>query len=222
MPRPFLLLDVDNTLYPRSTGLIDHVDRRIDRFLVERLAVAADEVDGVRRRLWREYGTTLFGLLHRGDIPHAEHDRFAEEYCRYVHDIDHAALLDASPALAAMLERIPMQKVAITNGSIAHATAVLERLGVRQVFFRVFALEHLGWVPKPYVHAYQRVLGALHARGRDCVLVDDVATNLPSARRLGMQVVHLADGSPPGDDVDAVIATIGELPVALDGLERAP
>lgn len=208
MARQFLLLDVDNTLYPRARGVVDRVDVLINRYLVERLGIGEAEVDHVRRELWREYGTTLHGLMWRRPV-----DR--DDYLAFVHAIELDGLLAPEPALGAMLGSLPLMKVAITNGSRAHARAVLSRLGVGDVFFGVYALEQLDYVPKPYVQAYQTVLRALHARGDDCVLVEDSGTNLRAARQLGMATVHVADGHPPDPAAQAVIGSIHELPAAL-------
>ena len=190
MSRSLLLLDVDNTLYPPSRGVVGRVDALINRYLVERVGIDAAEVDGIRRRLWSDYGTTLHGLMHRRGIDPAD-------YLRFVHAIELGELLAADPALAAMLGRIPLLKVAVTNGSATHARGVLDCLGVRPLFFRVYGLERLAFVPKPYVQAYQMVLADLHALGRDCILVEDRAVNLRTARQLGMRPVYVADGGPP-------------------------
>src|SRR3989454_9748244 len=114
-----------------------------------------------------------------------------------------------------MLGRIPLLKVAVTNGSAAHARGVLDCLGVRALFFRVYDLERLAFVPKPYVQAYETVLADLHARGTDCILVEDRAANLGPARRLGMRTIHVTDGGSASPDADVAIASIGELETAL-------
>ncbi|HJQ83678.1 MAG TPA: pyrimidine 5'-nucleotidase [Candidatus Binatia bacterium] len=206
--RHFLLLDVDNTLYAPSCGVIERVDALINRYLIERLGMDASEVDGVRRRLWSDYGTTLHGLMHAHGID-------PEDYLRFVHAVELADIVPDDPALAAMLGRIPLLKVAVTNGSAAHADGVLDCLGVRALFFRVYGLERLAFVPKPYIQAYQTVLADLHARGDECVLVEDRAVNLRAARQLGMHTVHVTDGGAAAADADASIATILELEDAL-------
>jgi putative hydrolase of the HAD superfamily len=211
MPPTFLLLDVDNTLYTPSCGVIPRVDVLINRYLVERLGIDAGEVDGVRREMWREYGTTLHGLMYRHGID-------PDDYLEFVHAIELSDVLVPDPALAAMLARIPLVKVAVTNGSAAHARGVLDCLGVRDVFFRVFALERLSYVPKPYVQAYHTVLLDLHARGSDCVLVEDRAANLRGARQVGMGTIFVAEGGPPADDADVSIASILDLEGALGAL----
>ena len=208
MARHFLLLDVDNTLYARACGVVDRVDERINRYLIERIGIAAAEVDETRRQLWRDYGTTLFGLMHRVEID-------PDDYLQFVHAVDHGAHLGPDSALAEMLARLPLLKVAVTNGSLGHARAVLECLGIRELFFRVFALERLRYLPKPYVHAYQAVVTDLHTTGRDCILVEDNAANVRAARQLGMWTVHVADGVEPAPEAHATIARIHDLEGAL-------
>src|SRR2546427_11306140 len=143
MSPSLLLLDVDNTLYPPARGVVERVDALINRYLVERVGIDAAEVDGIRRRLWSDYGTTLHGLMHRRGIDPAD-------YLRFVHAIELGELLAADPALAVMLGRIPLLKVAVTNGSEAHARAVLDSLGVRPLFFRVYGLQRLAFLPQAY------------------------------------------------------------------------
>jgi putative hydrolase of the HAD superfamily len=211
MARHFLLLDVDNTLYPASCGVIERVDALINRYLVERVGIDAAEVDATRRRLWSDYGTTLHGLIQRQGID-------PEDYLRFVHAIELGDLLQEDPALAAMLGRIPLLKVAVTNGSAAHARGVLDCLGVRALFFRVYALERLAFVPKPYLQSYQTVLADLHTHGQDCILVEDRAANLRAARQLGVKTVHVADGGPPAPDADVSIRSVLELEQVLAAL----
>ena len=212
MGRSFLLLDVDNTLYAPSCGVIDRVDVLINRYLVERVGVDAAEVDTIRRRLWTDYGTTLHGLMHgRGIDP--------DDYLEFVHAVPLDDVLAPDPALGAMLARIPLMKVAVTNGSAAHARGVLECLGVRALFFRLYGLERLDYVPKPYLQAYQMVLADLHARGDDCIFVEDRAVNLLAAKQLGMRTVFVAHGGSPLPEADATIGSILHLEAALATLD---
>ena len=202
-----LLLDVDNTLYARSCGIVDRIDALIDRYLVERMQIDADEVRARRRALRAAHGTTLRGLM-------LDHGIDPDDYLAFVHAIDVSAILSLDAALAAMLRRIPLPKVAVTNGSRAHASAVLDCLGVRALFQRVYALEELAYVPKPFPAAFQAVLDDLPARAAACILVEDSLPNLETARRLGMRTVYVGEEA-PGDTADVTIASILELETAL-------
>lgn len=207
----FLLLDVDNTLYPPSCGIVERVDGLINRYLIERVGIDAARVEATRRELRRAHGTTLRGLMERNGVD-------ADDYLRFVHAIDLGALLADDPALAAMLARIPLSKVAVTNGSSAHAHAVLDRLGVGRLVTRVYALEQLDYVPKPLPEAYHVVLRDLGARPRECVVVEDSLPNLATARRLGMRTVHVGAEGAPAAAADVTIRSILELEAALAAL----
>src|SRR5207244_452524 len=119
-----LLLDVDNTLYSRRCGIVPRIDVLIDRFCIERVGFAPAEVGTLRRALRAEHGTTLRGLMHGHGVD-------PDDYLAFVHAIDVTDVLRLDEALRAMLARIPLPKVAVTNASTAHAHAVLDCLGVR-------------------------------------------------------------------------------------------
>jgi putative hydrolase of the HAD superfamily len=138
-----------------------------------------------------------------------------DDYLAFVHAIDYDALLAADPALDVLLRRVPLLKVAVTNGSFVHASRVLDRLGVRPLFFRLYALERLRYVPKPYVQAYQDLLADLHTTAADCILVEDNVPNIRAARQLGMRTVHVAGDGSPADCADVAIASILDLEGAL-------
>ena len=215
----FLLLDIDNTLYARARGIVQRVDALINRYLAERMAIPAGEVALLRHELRQAHGTTLRGLMHRHRID-------PDDYLRFVHAIDLAAMLAPDRALGAMLDRIPLSKVAVTNGSRAHAHAVLDRLGVRDRFLRVYALEQMAYVPKPFPEAYHTVLADLPAHAEECILVEDSGPNLTAGHRLGMRTVHLSDGQTPHPEAHVAIRSILELEEALarlgvSGEERA-
>jgi putative hydrolase of the HAD superfamily len=203
-----LLLDVDNTLYARSCGIVERIDTLIDRYLIERMRVPSGDVRDLRRALRAAHGTTLRGLM-------LDHGIDPDDYLAFVHAIDVAGILAFDEALQAMLRRIPLPKVAVTNGSSAHAHAVLDCLGIRDQLTRVYALEQLGYVPKPFPAAFQAVLDDLPARADACVLVEDSVPNVEAASRLGMRTVHVAEDVPPAPAANAVIPSILQLEDAL-------
>jgi putative hydrolase of the HAD superfamily len=204
----FLLLDVDNTLYARSCGIVERIDRLIDAYVMERLGTAPAAVGALRAELRREHGTTLRGLMHRHAID-------PDDYLRFVHAVELADVLGTDGALVAMLARIALPKVAVTNASSSHARAVLGHLGVEDHFLRVYALEQMAYVPKPAPEAFRCVLADLPAAAAECVLVEDSGPNLTSAHRLGMRTVHVHDGQPRHPDAEVGIGSILELEDAL-------
>ncbi len=182
----YLILDLDDTLYPRRSGLMDLISERIGRYMTERLGFSPDHAEALRRRYYAQYGTTLRGLME-------EHRIDPEDYLAYVHDVPLDAYLQPDPALDQMLRRIPLTKVIFTNASEEHARRVLERLGVAHHFPIILDVRRLEYYNKPDPEAYRRILRHLNAQGPECIFVDDSVRNLRPARALGM-ITILVDG----------------------------
>ncbi|NIQ97460.1 MAG: pyrimidine 5'-nucleotidase, partial [Desulfuromonadales bacterium] len=177
-----ILFDLDNTLYAPERRLFSLIDVRINRYMHEVAGIAPEEVDGLRRRYWREYGVTLQGLIrHHGVDP--------EDYLEYVHDVDVASRLSPDPHLRRQLSDLPLPKVIFTNGSRGHAGRVLHHLGIADQFDDIFDIRVAGYLPKPFRDPYDKVLGHLGICGSDCVMVEDSADNLKTAKDLGMRTV---------------------------------
>ena len=184
----YLILDLDDTLYPRGSGLMDLISERIGRYMVERLGFPPDQAEALRQRYYARYGTTLRGLMEEYGID-------PEDYLAYVHDVPLEAYLQPNPALDRMLGRIPLTKVIFTNASEEHARRVIERLGVAHHFPIILDVRRLGYRNKPDLEAYRRILQHLNAQGPECIFVDDSVRNLRPARALGM-ITILVDGHP--------------------------
>jgi len=182
-----VLFDLDNTLYDPCYDLFSLIDVRINRFMVEEVAIPAPEVDGLRRRYWRDYGATLQGLIrhHRVD---------PEAYLDYVHDVDIAARLQPDTQLQLALSGMPFPCHVFTNGSREHAERVLATLGVRHHFEAIFDIRIAAYQPKPNPEPYLGVLAALGVAPQRCVMVEDSPANLERARELGMATVLVQDG----------------------------
>ncbi len=199
-----LLLDLDETLYPRGNGVLSRVDVRINAYLREKIGIPEGEVDGLRRALRDAHGTTLRGLEVRFDVD-------ADEYLEIVHRVDLSDLLAPAPALRALLERLPGRKAVFTNAPRRHAQQVLRLLALEDSFEAVLSIEDLALRPKPDPHAYGAVTARLGVEAGSCVLVDDTRANLLGAARVGMRAVWLAPSPQQDHEVDHVITDLFEL-----------
>lgn len=202
------IFDLDNTLYAPERELFSLIDVRINRYMEEVAGIAPQEVDGLRRRYWREYGVTLQGLIrHHGVDP--------EDYLEYVHDVDVASRISPDPHLRSRLSALPLPKVIFTNGSHGHAVRVLNRLGIADQFDAIFDIRVAEYLPKPFRDPYHKVLSHLGLQGRDCVMVEDSADNLKTAKALGMRTVLVGGRREPFVDIhvfSAAEATAAILP----------
>lgn len=186
-----LFLDLDDTLYPSSSGVWQAIGERINDYIEVRLGIPRPQVAALRDRYFRTYGTTLNGLLrHHGVDPH--------DYLDYVHDLALEERLAPDRELRALLERLPQKRVVFTNASRGHAERVLAALDIRPAIDQVVDILALEMVNKPRPESYQRAMAlAGEADARACVVVDDSPANLQAAAALGMTAVRVG---PPGAD----------------------
>lgn len=209
-----LIFDLDNTLYPPSRGVVERVDDRINRFLIERLGMPLDVAATLRARYRDAYGTTLNGLMRHHAVE-------PDDYLAAVHEIAVEELLTPDAELHSMLSLLPHQKVVFTNGSAAHADRVLACLAVREHFHDVFSLERVSYVPKPERAAFEAVLATLEVEAATCLFLDDRSDNLATAHALGMRTVLVGERFEAGPWLDGAIASVLELPALLAALEAS-
>ena len=87
-----MLFDLDDTLYPSTSGVWDAIGDRMDSYIIKKLGVAANEVKQIRNGLFHKYGTTLRGLK---TLYHIDERDFLD----YVHDIPLTQFLRNDEAL---------------------------------------------------------------------------------------------------------------------------
>jgi len=200
----YVLFDLDDTIYNNASGLFEEVGGRIEGWLSRTLEVSSAQARKLRVEYYRAYGTTMRGLL----IHHPEVD--IDDYLDDVHQVMVAHHLEANPALAAMLARLPVEKVIFTNGIADWAERVLACLGVREHFTKILDVRALDYTSKPFPEAYQKALQFLGVPGDACVLVDDQARNLQGGAKFGMRTVLVRPESQPGGGVEFAVSQVLE------------
>ncbi|MCX7682528.1 MAG: pyrimidine 5'-nucleotidase [Anaerolineae bacterium] len=199
-----IIFDLDDTIYPRHSGLMQEVGRRIREWVVNHLGLNAEEAATVQHDYYVRYGTTLAGLL-------AEHSIDPRSYLSFVHDVPIEKFLAEDKALAALLQSIPLRKVIYTNGTADYAWRVLRALGVADYFEQVIGIEEVGLRNKLHREAHEQVLARLGVPASACIMVEDSARNLGPARELGMTTI-LVGAEPESDDgADFVVRDVMEL-----------
>lgn len=177
------VFDLDNTLYPREINLWQQVDTRIRDYVAQFLRISAEDAHRLQKEYYQRYGTTMRGMM-------TEHGVSADDYLRFVHDIDHSPLTP-NPALGAAIEKLPGRKLILTNGTVAHAQAILKRLEIHEHFEDVFDIIAAELEPKPAAQTYEKFF-ARHAitPGR-AAMFEDLARNLEVPHRNGMVTVFV-------------------------------
>jgi len=179
------LFDLDDTLYPEETGIMDLIRARITAFVMRITGLDEDEARQVQRGWFEVHGASLPGLLK-------EHDVSVEDFLIDIHDVP----LDAvkpDALLRAALTRLPGRRFVFTNGSSGHAGRVLEKLGIADLFEGVFHIESGGLIPKPDPRTFQAVIDQFGLDPRRAAFFEDTERNLKPAADLGMTTILIGD-----------------------------
>jgi putative hydrolase of the HAD superfamily len=199
----YALFDLDNTLYPETSGLWEEIGKRINRYMVERLGMDPSEVSRRREEFLKNFGTTLNALRHYYSVD-------PDEFLNFVHDIPLQHYIHYDPALDEMLGRMKSKKFIFTNADAQHARRVLSRLGIMRHFEFIIDIHMLEFVNKPDPRAYLKALDFISARPEECILIEDSHVNIVPAGQLGMTTV-LVGALSRSDGAHYHIDTITEL-----------
>ncbi len=188
------LFDLDDTLYPPSSGLMALIRDRITDYIVNISGMEREEARRVQRSWYEAHGASLPGLLERYE---AQPSHFLD----YVHDLSLDVIAE-NLALDAALAALPGRRFVFTNGSLGHAERVLGKLGVLDRFEGIFHIESARLVPKPAPATYDRMIEAFGIAPQATCFFEDSAKNLEQARILGMTTVLVGEGALPASHID--------------------
>ena len=184
----FWLFDLDNTLYSGDTKVFDQVDKKMSKFISEKLNVSLEEAKKIQKNYFHEYNTTLNGMIKNHDID-------AKEFLEFVHDVDLEFLKEDEP-LKTEIEKLKGKKIIFTNGSRAHASNVTSRIGIEQLFDGVFDIVDSDFYPKPSIEPYKKIIENYKIVPEYCIFFEDIARNLKPAYELGMKTVWIENNEP--------------------------
>lgn len=206
------VFDLDNTLYPATSGVFAQVDRKMTRFIADFLGIDLEEAGTIRKTYYLEHGTTLSGLM-------ALHGMKPKAFLDYVHDID---LGEISPdqSLDKALSRLTGRKIIYTNGPTDHAERILERLSIGHHFEAVFDIIGADYIPKPKQEPFDVLVSRFEITPSKTVMVEDLARNLEPAAARGMTTVWVKTESEidPNQSTDHVDHVVDDLVHWLDAL----
>ena len=129
--------------------------------------------------------------------------------------------------LRGVLARLPGRKVVFSNAPQRYCEAVLDLLGIADLFDTVFTIEHTGYRPKPDARGFRALFRAGRIDPRRSIMVEDSLPNLKTARRLGLRTVWIvrrggaARVRRPGY-VDLMVTDLRSITRALGHLRHTP
>jgi putative hydrolase of the HAD superfamily len=205
-----IFFDVDDTLYPPSSGLWPELKERMSRYMIERLGIPEVEVPRLREAYFRKYGTTLRGLQ-------ANHELDTADYLAYVHDVRLTDYIKPDPAQQRVLALLPTRNWIFTNADANHARRVLQTLEIAECFVDIVDVTRMEPYCKPSAEAFAL---AMQMAGENdpsrCVMIDDLPHTTRAAKRGGFYSL-LYGSRIAGDEADAAFTDWRRLPELLDG-----
>jgi len=206
-----LFFDLDDTLYPASSGLWDAIRQRMNEYMQGVIDLPITEIVSLRKSYLEEYGTTLRGLQ-------AHYDVDADDYLDFVHDLPLENYILPDPGLRKLLQSLPQKRWIFTNADANHAIRVLKFLGINDCFTGIIDVRAMQFACKPDKIAYQRaLLMTCENDPTQCVLFDDSLRNLSTAGEMGFFTVLVGKNS-QDPSVDRTISSLHDLRACMPEL----
>ncbi|XP_057782836.1 suppressor of disruption of TFIIS-like isoform X1 [Salvia miltiorrhiza] len=227
-----LLFDVDDTLYPLSSGLSTECTKNIREYMISKLGVEEEKVPEMCAELYKEYGTTMAGLRAVG------HDFDYDDYHSFVHGRLPYDWLKTDHTLKNLLHTVPIRKVIFSNGNEAHVATVLSRLGLEDCFEDIICFETLNpsksseepenscdapelpktpIICKPFENAFEQAFKIAGINPHKTLFFDDSIRNLQTAKSIGLHTVWVGSSSKT-QGVDYSLESIHNMKEALPEL----
>lgn len=204
-----IFFDLDDTLYPPTTGLWQAIKQRMNEYMRGHLNVPEDQIGALREKYFLEYGTTMRGLQ-------ANHRIDTNEFLAYVHNLPLGEYLTPNPALRSAIASLPTRNLIFTNADRAHAQRVLTVLELADLFDTIVDVNAVAPYCKPMPESFQIAMKfAGETDPSKCVMIDDIRRTTRAAREAGMFSI-LYNGSFADGDADAQLLDWNELKDVLE------
>ena len=175
-----LFFDLDDTLYPSSTGLWHAIKERMNLYMRERLVIPENEIPFLREQYFKMYGTTLRGLQERHNVD-------KDDFLAFVHDLPLKDYLTPNPVLRDVIASLPTRNLVFTNADISHARRVLAALQLDDLFEMVVDVNAVAPYCKPMRESFAIAMDlADEPDPRKCVMIDDLPRTTRAALNVGM------------------------------------
>ena len=184
----YWLFDLDNTLYSGKTKVFEQVDKKMSKFISEKLNVNIKKAKEIQKSYFYEYNTTLNGMIKNHKIN-------ANEFLDFVHDVD-IDFLKKDNRLSQELKKLGGKKIIFTNGSRKHAINITRKIGIDQYFDDIFDIVDSEFIPKPAMEPYKKLVEKHKIDPNLCVFIEDIARNLKPAYEMGMKTIWIENDEP--------------------------
>ena len=179
------IFDLDNTLYSSKTKIFDQIDERMKLFISKKLNISFEKAFTLQKKFYKEYGTTLYGLM--------KHYNFQpKEFLNFVHDVN-LDKITKNKNLFENIKNLPGEKIIYTNGDENYARRVLKKLGIHKLFSYILDIERSNYIPKPIIDPLISFLEEKRINLNNCVYFEDLQKNLENAHKYGITTIHIKE-----------------------------
>lgn len=203
-----IFFDLDDTLYPSSSGLWPAIKERMNTYMRDVLHIPADDIPTLREHYYKTYGTTLRGIK-------AHHEVDVDDFLAYVHDLPLDDFLTPNPLQREIIASLPQRKLVFTNADLPHAQRILATLQIDDLFETIIDINAVEpyCKPNPEVFAVAQEL-ANEPDPRKCVMIDDIPRTTRAALDVGWASI-LYGTEEPTQDASGVFVDWNHLPILL-------
>lgn len=203
-----LFFDLDDTLYPASSGLWRAIKERMNLYMRDHMGIPEADVPLLREQYYKMYGTTLRGLQER-------HHVNTEDFLAFVHDLPLKDFLTPNPTQREIIASLPSRKLVFTNADVHHARRVLAALQLDDLFETVIDINAVAPYCKPMPESFAIAQElADEPDPRKCVMIDDLPRTTRAALNVGMASL-LYGTEEPTAEASGVFTDWSHLPILL-------
>jgi len=203
-----LFFDLDDTLYPASSGLWHAIKDRMNLYMLERLGLPENDIPILREQYFKMYGTTLRGLQER-------HIVYKDDFLAFVHDLPLKDYLTPNRIVRDVIASLPTRNLIFTNADVPHARRVLATLQLDDLFETVVDVNAVAPYCKPMPESFAIAMDlADEPDPRKCVMIDDLPRTTRAALNVGMASL-LYGCEEPSEDASGVFTDWTHLPILL-------
>ena len=210
-----VFFDMDNTLYPASTGIGARMGERITAFFRTRLGLPEAEAYELGERFYNDYGLAIKGALEhfsydKSIIDPKDYDAFVDGGLPLEALVEYVKGSDAYKTDINAIKSMQARRWILTNAGPVHAKRVIDILNVDNLFEGVIYCDYSepDFCAKPQRRAYERAEEIVRSCGGSTVdheniyFIDDSLRNIQQAHmEMGWRSAWLCED--PSSALDA-------------------
>lgn len=182
----YWIFDIDDTLYPKSSGLDKLIQDSITKHICQYLGIDEHEARELCVDYYQKYGSTICGLMKTTNIK-------PRKFVREVHQSLDLSCIKPNPRMNEAMSKLHGKKYVFTNGSYCHGLRVCKKLGIEKNIDGFFGAQSTNFIPKPDPRAFQEFFTRYQVDPKKAIFFDDSFKNLAAIHAMGTKTVWIAD-----------------------------